>query len=44
MLALMQYYFFLRFFFLMWIIQKNFVEFVTVLLQFSVLVFWPRGM
>ena len=30
--------------FLMWTIFKVFVEFVTVLLLFRVLVFWPRGM
>ena len=28
----------------MWAIFKVFVEFVTVLLLFPVLVFWPRGM
>ena len=28
----------------MWIIFKVFIEFVTILLLFSVLVFWPRGM
>ena len=31
------------FFFLMWTIFKVFIEFVTVLLLFYVLVFWPRG-
>ena len=30
--------------FLMWIIFKVFIEFVTISLLFSVLVFWPRGM
>ena len=28
----------------MWIICKIFIEFVTVLLLFYVLVFWPQGM
>ena len=32
------------FFFLMWTIFKVFIEFVTVLLLFSVLGFWPRAM
>ena len=32
------------FFFLMWTIFKVFIEFVTILLLFYVLVFWPRGM
>ena len=36
-------FFFLRFF-LMWTIFKVFIEFVTILLLFYVLVFWPRGM
>ena len=31
-------------FFLMWTIFKIFIEFVTVLLLFYVLVFWSRGM
>ena len=35
---------FFFFFFLMWAIFKDFIEFVTVLLLFHVLVFWPRGM
>ena len=35
--------FHLFFFFLMWTILKVFIEFVTVLLLFYVLVFWPRG-
>ena len=30
--------------FLMWTIFKVFIEFVTILLLFYVLVFWPRGM
>ena len=30
--------------FLMWTILKVFIEFVTILLLFCVLVFWPRGM
>ena len=34
---------FLRFF-LMWTIFKVFIEFVTILLLFYVLVFWPQGM
>ena len=34
----------LLFFFLMWIIVKVFIEFVTTSLPFYVLVFWPRGM
>ena len=29
--------------FLMWAIFKVFIEFVTILLLFSVLAFWPRG-
>ena len=37
------FFFFLRFF-LMWTIFKVFIEFVTILLLFYVLVFWPRGM
>ena len=28
----------------MWTILKVFIEFVTILLLFYVLVFWPRGM
>ena len=28
----------------MWTILKVFIEFVTILLLFCVLVFWPRGM
>ena len=37
--------FFLEFFFfLMWTIFKVFIEFVTILLLFYVLVFWPQGM
>ena len=32
------------FFFLMWTIFKVFIEFVTILPLFYVLVFWPRGM
>ena len=31
-------------FFLMWTILKLFIELVTILLLFCVLVFWPRGM
>ena len=31
----------LRFF--MWIIFKVFIEFITILLLFYVLVFWPQG-
>lgn len=31
-------------FFLMWTIFKVFIEFVTILFLFSVLVFWPHGM
>ena len=34
--------FFLRFFF-MWAIIKLFIEFVTILLLFYILDFWPRG-
>ena len=37
------YVFFLNIF-LMWTIFKVFIEFVTILLLFYVLVFWPRGM
>ena len=36
--------FFQKIFFLMWTIFKVFMEFVTIWLLFSVLVFWPRGM
>ena len=35
---------FLSFFFLMWIILKVFIEFVTILLRFYALVFWLQGM
>ena len=35
--------FFLKDFFLMWAIFKVFIEFVTILLLFYVLVFWPWG-
>ena len=34
----------LYFIFLMWTILKVFIEFVTILLRYYVLVFWPRGM
>ena len=37
-------FFFRIFFFLMWTIFKVFIEFVTILLLFYVLVFWPQGM
>ena len=37
-------FFFNFFFFLMWAIFKVFIEFVTILLLFYVLIFWPRGM
>ena len=37
-------FFFFKNFFLMWTIFKVFIEFVTILLLFYVLVFWPRGM
>ena len=37
-------YCFLKDFFLMWTIFKVFIEFVTILLLFYVLVFWPWGM
>ena len=36
--------FFIFCFILMWTIFKVFIEFVTVLLLFYVLVFWPQGM
>ena len=36
--------FFFKFFFLMWTIFKDFIAFVTILLLFYVLVFWPQGM
>ena len=36
--------FFFKIFFLMWTIFKVFIEFVTILLLFYVLVFWQRGM
>ena len=35
------FFFFKIFFFLMWTIFKVFIEFVTILLLFNVLVFWP---
>ena len=35
---------FFCFFFFVWIILKVFIEFVTILLLFHVLVFWPEGM
>ena len=40
------FFFFLRFFFFffLWTISKVFIEFVTILLLFYVLVFWPQGM
>ena len=38
------YNFFLKNFFMTWIIFKAFIECVTVLLLFYVSVFWPRGM
>ena len=37
------WFFFFRFFF-MWTTFKVFIEFVTILLLFYVLLFWPRGM
>ena len=43
--VLQQQNLFLKFFFyLMWTIFKDFIEFVPVLLLFHILVFWPRGM
>ena len=36
--------FFFRFLFLMWTIFKVFIEFVTILLLFYTLFFWPPGM
>ena len=36
--------FFFKIFFLMWIIFKVFIEFVTMLFQFYVLLFWRQGM
>ena len=36
------FFFFLKIF-LMWIIFKVFIEFVTILLLLDVLGFWPRG-
>ena len=36
--------FFPKIFFLMWTIFKIFIEFITILLLFYVLVFWPWGM
>ena len=35
--------FFFRFLFLMWTIFKVFIEFVTILLLFYTLFFWPGG-
>ena len=32
------------YFFLVWTILKVLIEFVTILLMFFILVFWPRGM
>ena len=37
-------FFFKVFFFLMWTIFKVFIEFVTILLLFYVLISWPQGM
>ena len=37
-------FFFFYFVFLMWTIFKVFIKFVTVLLLFHVLAFWPGGM
>ena len=37
-------YIYIYIFFLIWTIFKVFIEFVTVLLLFYVLVFWPQGM
>ena len=39
-----QILFFLKIFFLMWIIFKVFIEFITILLLFYVLSFWLRVM
>ena len=39
----MNYYFFKDFFFLMWTVFKDFIEFVTILLLFCVLVFLAAG-
>ena len=39
----LSFFFFPRFFF-MWTIFKFFIEFVTILLLFYILVFWPPGM
>ena len=36
--------FFFNIFFLMWTIVKVFIEFVTILLLFCILVLWPQGM
>ena len=36
--------FFFKIFFLMWNIFKVFIEFVTILLLFFVLAFWPQVM
>ena len=36
-------FFFKGFFFLMWTIFTAFIKFVTILLLFYVLVFWPQG-
>ena len=43
LLLLCLFFFFPRFFF-MWTIFKFFIEFVTILLLFYILVFWPPGM
>ena len=43
-LQLPSWNFFLKIFFLMWTIFKVIIEFVTILLLFYVLVFWPWGM
>ena len=36
--------FFFKIFFWTWTIFKDFVDFVTILLLFYVLAFWPQGM
>ena len=43
-IALYSFYFLSCIFFVMWTIFKVFIEFVTILLLFYVLVFWPQGM
>ena len=44
LLPIFNFFKFFQSYFLMWTIFKVFIEFITILLLFYVLVFWPRGM